>query len=175
MPTTASRPPALASRRASVLRGAFWGVVSGVLVSLIVSALMQRSLAPETSLGMLWEAVQQAGGSAVWGAVWGTMWGIGRRPVASGRASRPGRILTGAVLGAMVGMLTSTLLGGTPGSTSAMPQGPVPAWLRTAAWDAPLTLMREIGRALVAGIQLHALPGASVGSILGMVWGACGR
>jgi hypothetical protein len=175
MPTTASRTPALASRRESVLRGAFWGVVSGVLLSMIVYAIMQRSLAPETSLVILWEAVQQAGGSAVWGAVWGTMWGIGRRPAASGRASRPGRILTGAVLGAMLGMLTSTLLGGTPGYTSSMPQGTLPELLRTAAWDAPLTLMRELGRALVAGMQLHALPGAIVGSILGIVWGAWGR
>ena len=75
----------------------------------------------------------------------------------------------------MLGMLTSTLLGGTPGYTRSIPQSALPELLRSAAWDAPLTLMREIGRTLVASMQLHALPGAIAGSILGVVWGAWGR
>jgi hypothetical protein len=75
----------------------------------------------------------------------------------------------------MLGMLTSTLLGGTPGYTRSMPQNTLLELLRSAAWHAPLSLMREIGRALVASMQLHALPGAIVGSILGIVWGAWRR
>jgi hypothetical protein len=163
------------SRLASVLLEAFWGTVSGVLLSTIVYVLMQRPLVPETLPITLWETVQKTGGSAVWGVVWGTMWGMGRRPVVSGHGSRLRSTLTGAVLGAVLGMLTSTLLGITPGYTMSMPQSTVLAWLLSATWHASLPLLRETVAAFVASLPLHALPGIIVGAALGVVWGAWRR
>jgi hypothetical protein len=158
-----------------VLLGCFWGTVSGVLVSTIVSVLMQRPLLPETLPVIVWESVQQAGGSALWGVVWGTLWGLCRSPGVRGHGSRLRRIGTGAVLGAVLGMLTSTLLGITPGYTTAMPQNTVLAWLGRAPWQAPLPRIREALSAFMASLPWQAPPGTIVGTILGGVWGAWRR
>jgi hypothetical protein len=155
--------------------GAFWGTVSGVLLSTIVYVLLQHRLVPETLPLILWETVQKTGGSAVWGVVWGSMWGICRRPAVSGHGSRLRSTLTGAVLGAVLGMLTSTLLGITPGYTISMPQSTVLALLINAIGHASLPLIRETFDVFVASLPLHALPGTIVGTALGVVWGAWRR
>jgi hypothetical protein len=160
-------------RLRSVLRGAFWGTVAAVLVHLLVAVLLHRPLMPETLLVVLGEAGQKAGGSALWGALWGTVWEMGRRPGIS-RSPAWSRS-TGALLGAMVGMLTSTLLGMTPGSTTSLSPSAWLAMLHNAPWHAPLPFLREMLRAFVASLYVHALPGASVGIALGLVWGTWRR
>ena len=169
-PTAVSFPrPAPPWRLRSVLRGAFWGTVAAVLVHLLVSVILHRPLMPETLLMILGEAWQKAGGSAMWGALWGALWEIGRRSWLSG--SPAWSRSTGALLGAMMGMLTSTLLGMTPGSTTSISPSAWLAMLHSVPWHAPLPLLREMLRAFVASMYLHALPGASVGIALGLVWG----
>jgi hypothetical protein len=79
------------------------------------------------------------------------------------------------VLGAVLGMLTSTLLGITPGYTMAMPPNTVLAWLGRAPWHTSLPSMREALSAFVASVPLQAPPGTIVGTILGIVWGAWRR
>lgn len=175
MPLSSSPALARPSRLASVLMGAFWGTVSGMLLSTIVYVLMQHRLVPETLPLILWETVQKTGGSAVWGVVWGTLWGICRRPAVSGHGSRLRSTLTGAVLGAVLGMLTSTLLGITPGYTISIPQSTVLALLINAIGHASLPLIRETFGVFVASLPLHALPGTIVGTALGVVWGAWRR
>jgi serine/threonine protein kinase len=170
-----SRALARPSLLASVCLGALWGTVSGVLLSMIVYVLMQRPRVSGPLPVMVWESVQQAGGSAIWGGVWGTMWGMCRRPAGPGHNSRLRRILTGAVLGAVLGLLTSALLGLTPGSTMSMPQHTVLELLGSATWHASLPRIREMFGAFVASLPLHALPGTILGTILGIVWGVWRR
>jgi DNA-binding helix-hairpin-helix protein with protein kinase domain len=137
--------------------------------------LRQRSLVPETLPVALRGAAPGVGWGAVWGAVWGTLWGLCRPPAVSGHRSRLGSALTGAVLGAALGMLTSTLIGITPSYTRLEPQNSFLEALPGVTRSGPLLTLPEVWRAFMAGLQRHALPWAAAGIALGLVRGAWRR
>jgi hypothetical protein len=175
---TAPLAPPRPSRMWAVLTGLFWGTISGVLVHVLVQVILAPALASQAIPALLLSLVQSAGWSAVWGAVWGAMWGVCRRPaapVASGGPTPSGRILTGAILGGVLGIGVSILVGLAPVGMRDTPEGAVLEVLLSVDWSAGSMALQQTLRACLVAMQAHALPGAMVGVLLGLVWGACRR
>jgi hypothetical protein len=176
--STAPLSPPRPSRLWAVLTGVFWGTISGVLVYVLGQVILAPAFASQAVPAVLWALVGGAQGSALWGAVWGVMWGACRRPaapVASGGPAPLGRILTGAILGGVLGIGASILVGMTPVGMRDTPAGTVLERLLNVDWSATLPALRQTLLASLTSMQEHALPGASVGVLLGLVWGACRR
>ena len=176
--STAPLSPPRPSWLWAVLTGVFWGAISGVLVHVLGQVILSPAFASQAVPAVLWALLWGAQGSAVWGALWGVMWGACRRPaapVASGGPAPLGRILTGAILGGGLGIGASILVGMTPVGMRDTPAGTVLEMLLNVDWSAPLPALRQTLLASLIGIQEHAIPGAIVGVLLGLVWGACRR
>jgi hypothetical protein len=162
----------------TVLTGAFWGTISGVLMRVLVQVILIPALASQADPALLLALVWGAGWSAVGGAVWGAVWGVCRRPaapVASGGPTASGRILTGALLGGVLGIGVSILVGMAPVGMRDTPEGSVLETLLSVDWSTTLPALQQTLRACLAAKQEHAIPGATVGVLLGLVWGACRR
>jgi hypothetical protein len=85
-------------------------------------------------------------------------------------ASPLGRLLMGAIHGALLGIVTSGIVDGVPGSVGRLqqwrpPMLPPPQW--------PIVQGQLSG--VVAMLQEHAIPGGVVGILLGSIWGAWRR
>ena len=84
-------------------------------------------------------------------------------------------MITGAILGACLGIMTSAMVDGTPGGLID------PSWntflevLLNEQWHAILPMVQDILLEYIMRVPLHAIPGTVVGTILGIIWGACGR
>lgn len=162
------------SRMKSIVAGVFWGAVSGTLVRVFVQIILASSFLLRAVPDVLWGARW----STLWGVVWGAAWGVCRRPavpVAHGGPAALGRILTGAILGSGLGIGASVLVGITPIGVQDTPQGAVLEMLFNVDWNATLLAFRQILLASLAGMQEHAIPGAIVGGLLGIIWGTCRR
>jgi hypothetical protein len=109
------------------------------------------------------------------GAVWGAMWGACRLPLASGVSRRLGVMITGAMLGACLGIMSSAIVGVTPGSLVDAYRGTFLEVFTGAQWRALLPIAQEMLYGFIRSAQLHVIPGAVVGTVLGIVWGACGK
>jgi serine/threonine protein kinase len=155
----------------SICTGMFWGAIAGVLMSVIVYVMMHRPPALNALPAVLVEAGLHTGWSVGWGIVWGGLWGLWRRPALATRIPRFKSMLTGAVCGAVLGIVASTLLGLTPGLTAPFPQDAFLLWLKNATWNPPLPAMQDILRQGLLSLRLHAVPGAIVGTGLGTLWG----
>jgi len=174
----ASLSPPRPSRMWAVLTGAFWGAISGALVRMLLQGVLSPALASQAVPDVLWALVWGSRWSAMWGTVWGVVWGACRRPaapMASGGPALFDRILSGAILGSVLGIGASILVGMTPVGMRNTPAGAVLEVLLNVDWSATLPALRQALRASLTGMQEHAIPGAIVGVLLGLVWGACRR
>ena len=175
MPAAASPASRRPSRLSSALTGTLWGTVSGALLGALIHVALDPSIAqdpiPLILLGALW----RVGWGAVWGAVWGTMWGACRLPTTSGISGRFRDIITGAILGACLGIMTSAMVDGTPGSLMDTSWNTFLEALLNVQWHAILPMAQDILLECIRRVRLHAIPGTVVGTILGIIWGACGR
>ena len=174
-PTAASPAPRRLSRLGSALTGTLWGAVSGALLGALVYVLFAPHIAPDVIPSVIGETVRRVGWGAVWGAVWGAMWGTSRLPLASGVSKRSGGMITGATLGACLGIMSSAMVGITPGSLVDAYQSTFLEVLAGTQWHALWPTAQEILRGFIRSAQPHLIPGAVFGTVLGIVWGACGR
>jgi hypothetical protein len=171
----AAAPSRRPSRLSSALTGTLWGVVSGAFLGGLVHVTLAPRIAqdplPLILLGALW----QVGWGVVWGAVWGTMWGACRLPTTSGISRRLRGMITGAMLGACLGIITSAMVDGTPGGLVDTSPHPFLESLLNMPWHATLPMLQDLCLDCIRRLRLHAIPGTVVGTILGIIWGACGR
>lgn len=170
--------PRRLSRVRSAFTGALWGGVSAVLLGAIVHVIFvsfDPHIPQDVTLSVIGETVWKAGWGVVWGAVWGAMWGACRLPLASGVSRRLGGMITGAMLGACLGIVSSAIVGVTPGSLVDTHRSTFLEVLTGAQWRAWLSTAQEILLGFIRSAQPHVIPGAVVGTLLGVVWGACGK
>jgi hypothetical protein len=84
-------------------------------------------------------------------------------------------MITGAMLGACLGIMSSAMVGITPGSLVDAYRNPFLEALAGAQWHALWPTVQEILRGFIRSAQPHLIPGAVIGTVLGIVWRACGR
>jgi len=84
-------------------------------------------------------------------------------------------MITGAMLGACLGIMSSAIVGVTPGSLVDAYRGTFLEVFTGAQWRALLPIAQEMLYGFIRSAQLHVIPGAVVGTVLGIVWGACGK
>jgi hypothetical protein len=83
--------------------------------------------------------------------------------------------MTGAMLGACLGIITSAVVDGTPGGLMHTSWNTFLEALRKVQWHAILPMAQDILLECIRRARLHAIPGTVVGTILGISWGVYGR
>jgi hypothetical protein len=79
------------------------------------------------------------------------------------------------MLGACLGIMTSAMVDATPGGLVDTSQNTFLEALLNVQWHAILPMVQDILLECIRRVRLHAIPGTVVGTILGIIWGACGR
>jgi hypothetical protein len=79
------------------------------------------------------------------------------------------------MLGACLGIITSAMVDGTPGGLMHRSWNTFLEALLKVQWHAILPMVQDILLECIRRVRLHAIPGTVVGTMLGIIWGACGR